>query len=409
MVFTDQPACNASDIRMMSQVDDLSAGPATGSDLATLRWELTDPIALKFTSGSTGTPKCLAATASSVNSSIGRVQELFAHGPNDNLFVFLPLSLLQQRYWVYSALAFGHDVTISTSEAALVTMARVQPTVVMGVPAFFEAAQRHVEREADRRTAGRSNQQTIEDAAHALFGRRIRYLWTGSAPASPATLAFFNRCGLPIYEGYGMNETCIITKNAPGAAKPGSVGRPLPGKRVTIDGDGVVNVISDFPVATRYEYASPGESERIFRPDGVVRTGDLGHLDEDGFLFLHGRADDVIVLGNGRKVVVGPIEEFMKRNSAVAQCVLFCPNESHIVAVVSAARQPPDVEAIHRQAALSNTTFGHDEQIKKVVVAREPFTISNDLLTSQCKPRRGQILEAYRSEINDIRKGTHVH
>ncbi len=369
-----------------------------------------DAVALKFTSGSTGAPKGLVATAGSVENSIAGVQELFGHGPGDNLFVFLPLSLLQQRYWIYSALAFGHDVTVSNYAAAFMTMGRIEPTVVMGVPAFFEAAQRNIERQAERAVAaGRSPDVAVRDAARAMFGHRIRYLWTGSAPANQTMLAFFDGCGLPIYEGYGMNETCIVTKNAPGAARVGSVGRPLSGKSVVIGDDLVVRVRSDFPVATRYEYAPAGASERIFREDGLVWTGDLGYLDDDGFLFLTGRADDVIVLGNGRKVIVRPIEEFMKRSPAVAECVLFCPKDSHLVAVVSPTGQPPDIDTILEQAARGNATLGSDEQIKRVVVAPEPFTIANDLLTSQHKPRRRQIFQTYQSEINESREGIRVH
>ena len=195
---------------------------------------------------------------------------MFTHGPDDDILVFLPLSLLQQRYWVYSALAYGHDVTISSYAAAFATMRRTRPTVVMGVPGFFETARRHIEGEAARHGT------SLVEAARGLFGDRIRYLWTGSAPASPAVLEFFDDCGLPIFEGYGLNETCIVSKNHPGAHRRGSVGRVLPGKRVLIDADGVVSVQSDDPVDERYTYAAPGESERVFRAGGVVRTGDLG-------------------------------------------------------------------------------------------------------------------------------------
>ena len=187
---------------------------------------------------------------------------MFAHGPADDLFVFLPLSVLQQRYWIYSALRFGHDVTVSTYEAAYAALGRVRPTVVMGVPGFFEGARKHVEAQARRRGPVVPETEALREAAQRLFGDRIRYLWTGSAPASPATLRFFTDAGLPIYEGYGLNETCIVSKNHPGAHKAGSVGRVLPGKEILFDAGGVINIRSAYPVNTRYEYAAPGESER---------------------------------------------------------------------------------------------------------------------------------------------------
>ncbi|WP_067182453.1 AMP-binding protein [Microtetraspora niveoalba] len=357
---------------------------------------------IKFTSGSTGEPKGLGASVGSIDSSLRAVQQMFTHGPGDDIFVFLPLSLLQQRYWIYSALAYGHDVTLSSYEAAFATMRRVRPTVVMGVPGFFEAAKRHIESEAAR------GGLDLAEAGRRLFGDRIRYLWTGSAPASSAMLRFFTDNELPIYEGYGLNETCIVTKNHPGASREGSVGRVLPGKRVLIGPDGVVSIAADHPVNVRYEYAAPGETERVFGPGGLVRTGDLGYLDEDGYLFILGRADDVIVLDNGKKVIVRPIEERLRASPEIEQCVVFCPTQTHLVAVVSPARRPADAEAIAAHLAEANEVLAPDERIRGVVVAETPFSIGNGLLTSQYKPRRKEIFNTYRSEIMAIGEGVHV-
>ena len=375
----------------ISAVTDLIATAQEDGELPPVEYGPRDVTTIKFTSGSTGTPKGLAATAGSIDASIGAVQQMFGHGPGDNIFVFLPLSLLQQRYWVYSALAFGHDVTISTYEAAFAMMRRVEPTVVMGVPGFFETAKKHIESRAaggDRRPA-----------AERLFGPSIRYLWTGSAPARADVLRFFTDVGLPIYEGYGLNETCIVAKNHPGAHREGSVGQVLPGKKVLLDADGVVSVHSDNPVNTRYEYAAPGESERVFAPDGTVRTGDLGYIDDDGFLFIRGRADDVIVLDNGKKVIVRPLEEFLKASPAIEEAVVLCPTQTHLVAVVSPASDDADKGAIADRLAACNAAFTKDEQIKNLVIAAERFSIANGLLTSQFKPRRPLILKAYADQL----------
>ncbi|MEU5883475.1 AMP-binding protein [Spirillospora sp. NPDC047279] len=362
-----------------------------------------DVTTLKFTSGSTGQPKGLAASVGSIDSSLHAVQGMFEHGEGDDLFVFLPLSLLQQRYWIYSALRFGHDVTVSTYEAAFLAMRQTRPTVVMGVPGFYESAMKHIG--ARSATTGR----TPHDEARRLFGDRIRYLWTGSAPASATMLRFFTSLGLPIFEGYGLNETCIVSKNHPGAHREGSVGRVLPGKHVLIDpASGAVSVRGDHPVNTRYAYARPGDSERMFAPDGTVRTGDVGHIDEDGFLYIHGRADDTIVLDNGRKVVVRPIEEAMKASPAIAECVIFCPGQTALVAVVSPTQAPPDGDAIAAHLDHTNATLERDERITKIVIADPPFSIDGDTLTSQYKPKRSRILELYRAEIHDSDRGIHA-
>jgi long-chain acyl-CoA synthetase len=395
VLFTDRAASGPS-IRPITDVDQLIADADPAAGLPEAPYGPDDPTTIKFTSGSTGEPKGIAATAGSIDASISAVQVMFQHGDQDNLLVFLPLSLLQQRYWIYSALRFGHDVTVATYEAAFAALRQARPTVVMGVPGFFETARRQLE----RRAGPAAPDTAIRAAAREMFGGRIRYLWTGSAPARPSTLEFFTAAGLPIYEGYGLNETCIVAKNHPRAHRAGSVGQVLAGKKVLIDADGVVSIWSEHPVSRRYEYAAPGESERVFAPDGTVRTGDLGYLDEDGFLFIRGRADDVIVLDNGKKVIVRPLEEFLKASPAIEECVVLCPAQTNLVAVVSPAAEPADTAAITARLAATNATFGRDEQIRDVIIAPERFTIANGLLTSQFKPRRQRILAAHQALIS---------
>jgi long-chain acyl-CoA synthetase len=404
-VFTDRDATGRS-IRPIADVWQ-AAAQGTATPPAPFQYGANDATTIKFTSGSTGEPKGLAASVGSIDSSLRAVQDMFKHGAGDDIFVFLPLSLLQQRYWVYSALAHGHDVTISTYEAAFLALQGAQPTVVMGVPGFFESARRHIERQASSSAGGKLDLDALRTTARAVFGDRVRYLWTGSAPAQPSTLRFFTDHGLPIFEGYGLNETCIVSKNYPGAHREGSVGRILPGKQVLLDEDGVVSVRSDYPVGLRYEFAAPGESERIFGPDGTVRTGDLGRIDDDGFLHIRGRADDTIVLDNGRKVVVRPIEEQLRASPAIEECVVFCPTQTQLVAVASPSRLPADEAAIREHLAASNASLSPDERISKIVIADERFSIANGLLTSQYKPRRQQILRRFRAAIKS-EEGIHA-
>jgi long-chain acyl-CoA synthetase len=382
---------------------DLTGGLSPATPLAPVRYRPDDVTTIKFTSGSTGEPKGLAATVGSIDSSIGAVQEMFGHGSGDNLFVFLPLSLLQQRYWIYSALRYGHDVTVSTYEAAFAALRQAEPTVVMGVPAFYETAKKQIERMARREPPDGA----LSVAARKVLGSRIRYLWTGSAPARPSMLRFFTSVGMPIYEGYGLNETCIVSKNHPAAHRAGSVGRVLPGKKVLLDADGLVSIHSEHPVNVRYEYAAAGESERVFTADGTVRTGDLGYIDDDGFLFIRGRADDVIVLPNGKKIIVRPIEEYLKASPAIEECVVLCPAQTYLVAVVSPAQARADTGAIAARLAAANATFSRDEQISDVIIASEPFSIENGMLTSQFKPRRQRILAAYAGQVTTVKRNGH--
>ncbi|WP_410579407.1 AMP-binding protein [Amycolatopsis sp. lyj-108] len=396
LLFTDTPV-DAPGVHDMAEVRRWMDAGTTPSPVSHRPGDVTT---IKFTSGSTGEPKGLAATVGSIESSLRAVQQLFSHGPDDHLFVFLPLSLLQQRYWIYSALLHGHDVTISTHNAAFATLRRAAPSVVMGIPAFYEVMRRRIESLAARISPA-DPAAALPIAAQRFFGPRIRYLWTGSAPAGPATLRFFSDVGLPIFEGYGLNETCIVTKNHPGAWRIGSVGKVVPGKEVLIDAEGVISVRGDHPVNTRYEYGPPGASEEVFGTDGTVRTGDLGYFDGDGFLYIRGRADDVIVLDNARKIVVRPIEERLRECPAVDECVIFCPSRTYLVAVVSAVGRPPDLDAITDWVTRTNATVERDERIAKIVLARERFSVANGQLTAQLKPRRAAILAAHENEVND--------
>lgn len=359
-----------------------------------------DVTTIKFTSGSTGQPKGLAATVGSIDSSLDAVQELFHHGADDKILVFLPLSLLQQRYWIYSALYYGHDVVVVGYEFAVYAAKQEQPTVIMGVPSFFDALKQQIEARAGVAIAAGPEQRTLALArcARELVGRRIRYLWTGSAPAKPDMLQFFADCELPIFEGYGMNETCIVTKNTPSAHRLGSVGKPLNRKQLFIDDNQVLIVRSEYPVNRRYQFCDREEAQAIFRDNGDVVTGDLAHIDEDGYLYIRGRADDVIALGNGKNVFARPIEDLATRSPAIEHCVLFGAGQPHLVAVISPGGDV-DRAAIDAHIAWVNAQVRDHERIAALVVADSRFSIENGLLTSQGKPKRSLIKETYAVKI----------
>ncbi|WP_375414835.1 AMP-binding protein [uncultured Bradyrhizobium sp.] len=402
LIFTGRPTDDRR-ILPMSAVLAATSDLSNDRELAPVVYQPSDVTTIKFTSGSTGQPKGLAATVGSIDSSITAVQQLFNHSAPDKLFVFLPLSLLQQRYWIYSALVFGHDVVVATYELAFQALKQEEPTVVMGVPAFFETLRKEITSLADAKPpaihAVEGRIEVLRSQARELLGRRIRYLWTGSAPANPAMLQFFNTCGMPIFEGYGMNETCIVTKNTPDANRTGSVGRPLQGKKVFLDDDGVIMVESQFPVNTSYLFSAPGDSERIFRPGGVVCTGDIGRIDADGYLYVLGRADDIIVLANGRNVMVRKIEERLKCCAAISDCVLAGFGHDYLLAVVCAPDGDAARDEIKAHIAEINKIHGADEKIGRFIITDEPFSIENGLLTSQYKPRRKVILSRYQQHI----------
>lgn len=210
---------------------------------------------------------------------------------------------------------------------------------------------------------------------------------------------------MAIYEGYGMNETCIVTKNAPGAHRRGSVGKPIDRKHVSIDEEGIVVVRSAFPVNTRYLFCAPGDSERIFQPDGSVRTGDLGRIDEDGFLYILGRADDIVVLTNGRNVLVRPIEEKIRTCPEVENCIVVGSGDGRLLAILCVPHGEAASDAIKRHIADLNDMSRPDERIGRFLIVEEPFSIENGLLTSQYKPKRRAILARFAAEITQTTRG----
>jgi long-chain acyl-CoA synthetase len=358
-----------------------------------------EPFAIKFTSGSTGPPKGMEALAGGLNDSLTVVQEMFEHGDNDNILVFLRLAQLQQRYWVYSGLAFGHDVTITNLDFVLPMAQACHPTVVMGVPGFFEDLKRGLEA-----TFGATLTDPLKrrDCIQAALGGRIRYLWTGSAPAGMDTLEFYDGCGVPIYQGYGLNETCIISKNCPGANRLGSVGKILRCKTVRFDTNGVLVVKSRNPIITGYLWCSPGDNEKLFLASGEILTGDIAHLDEDGFLYIDGRIDDLIVLNTGRNVMVAPVEKRVKTHSAVHDCVLYGHGRPFVTALISPASDLVDRAGIDAHIREINRSLFPEQQIRGVVISPEPFSLENGLLTSQFKPLRKKIHARFAAEIDAV-------
>jgi long-chain acyl-CoA synthetase len=378
---------------IQSWADDPHAGPAVLP--AADGYDPADICAIKQTSGSTGPPKGIEATTASVNWSMAAVQQMFGHRDGDNLLVFLPVRYLQQRYWIYSALVNGHDVTLADRVTVMDVARATSPTVIMGVPGFYEQLKTRVEASG---TA--ADVVARRGVIQAQLGGRVRYLWTGSAPAGRATLDFFHECGVPLYEGYGLNETCIVAKNHPGAVRVGSVGKVLPHKRIRFDKDGILIVGSSYPVNTRYTWCAPGASEKTYLPTGEVKTFDVGHVDEDGFLFIDGRVDDIVTLSGALNILVPLVEERLRELPGVHDCAVFGDGKPFLTAIVSPATPDGDHESLAHDVARLNGDLRYEQRIYAVVVANEQFSIDNGLLNAQFKLKRAHIGRTYADDLD---------
>jgi len=415
-----------------------------------------DLATLIYTSGTTGEPKGVMLTHGNIVSNIKAGLEVLPIADHDVALSFLPLSHSFERTVVYAYLAGGLSVAFAES---LETIARdiltVRPSVVTGVPRLFEKMRARIIETAARgsrverlvfgwatRIGTAWTRATLErhhvpapltwahGAARRLvfskirdrLGGRIRFLISGSAPLPAALGEFFYALGIPILEGYGLTEASpVLTVNLHAAPRFGTVGPALPGVELRIDEDG--EILARGPNVMRGYYGHPEATAAVLR-DGWLHTGDIGHLDADGCLVITDRKKDLVVTSGGKKIAPQPIESVLKEHPLVAEAVLlgerrrfpavlvvpdFPALERHLREAGRPLDTPdklarrPDVVAIY-QALVDHVNEGlaHFEQIKKLAVLPEEFTIERGELTPTMKVRRKVVEERWRAIIEDL-------
>jgi long-chain acyl-CoA synthetase len=397
----------AGELRFLAYAELLDAGAsqATSAEVPVHQWDELEFLTIKQTSGSTGVPKAIGATVSSIDDTLTAVQRMFEHRASDRVLIFLPLYLVQQRYWIYSSIFFGFDAILTTPKGALSVLSSARPTVVMGVPKFYDVLRERIQYKAqfmasaaapDGQVASQSDHAHLLAAARAVLGPDIRYLWTGSAPCSHVALHFFSSLGVPLLEGYGTNETDIISKNTFKDLKLGSVGKVLPNRRVLLSDSGQISVWKRYPVTHRYELGE--ESTGGFEGDVFV-TGDLGYIDEDGYLFIHGRVGDAFVLESGTTIHPREVEMKLEKSDLIDFAVVYGENRPYLIAIVDPSSRAIDRHALEQAVHALTAHAGSAKRVAKVVMTREPFSEANGCLSAQMKVVRRRILEQYREEI----------
>ena len=395
----------AGELTVLSYADVLTEDSAE-DDLEPALWDGSDFLTIKQTSGSTGLPKAIGATVASIDDTLQSIQDLFAHDPNDTVFVFLPLSLLQQRSWIYSSVYFGFDVVLTSFKGAFSVLHTSKPTVIMGVPKFYDVLRERIEHKARRLMQSdlqsvsftqRPPKEFLLAGAKAVLGPNVRYMWTGSAPCSRETLEFFFGLDIPLFEGYGTNETDIISKNSFSAVKIGSVGKVLPTRSVTFTETGQIRVRKKHPVTSRYELGE--DTAGGFEGNDTFLTGDIGYMDEDGYLYITGRASEAIVLSNGATINPREIELKLVGSGLVRHAVVCGHNKPYLVAILDPVSRDAGTGALERAVFEISARLGSSKRIGRVVVPAEAFSEANGCLSAQFKVRRPYVLEKYREEI----------
>jgi long-chain acyl-CoA synthetase len=426
----------------------------TAEDLATLL----------YTSGTTGQPKGVELTHGNIASNLSALHQIFPVAPEDRSLAFLPWAhAFGQVVELYGLFSMGASLAIAPSEDEIVkNMREVQPTLLFSVPKLFnrlyDTLQERIRSEGvlqrklfedglDNarirrriRVAGGSSgvaelkakmyDRLVFQRIRKEFGGHIRYAVSGGAQLAPEVAEFVDSLGITLYEGYGLTETSpIVSANWPGARKLGSVGKPLPGVRVTIDHsvgpnsrDGEI-VVSGGNVMRGYHHA-PEETAKVLSADGWLRTGDLGYVDRDGFLFVTGRLKEQYKLENGRYVVPSPLEAELRtsrfiRNAMVTgdgrpyNIALLVPEyevlrawaiEHRIAATTDAELlQHPEVRAlIARELEGCSDGFRQFEKVRDFLLLEDDFTVEEGTLTHTLKLKRREITERYAEQIDTL-------
>jgi long-chain acyl-CoA synthetase len=420
--------------------------------------DATDLAAYLYTSGTTGKPKGVLLTHANLCSNVDAVQGLFPFAPDERSLAFLPWAhAFGQTCELHTLVSQGASMAINDEVPRLLeNLAEVRPTILYAVPRVFNriydgvqaqiaaqpAAVRRLMDRALRAAAKRSNDEKINliergllatadklifTKVRARFGGRLKWVISGSAALSREVAEFIDALGIEVYEGYGLTETSpIATANYVGHRKIGSVGRAIPGVRIVIDtaasGDPKAGEILVFgPNVMRGYHNHPGETALVLTAEGGLRTGDLGYLDDDGYLWITGRIKEQYKLENGKYVVPAPLEERLKLSPYISNVMIHGANKPYNVALVvldrAAVQKWADAEGvqlhdlpqddrvrhlIHDELEKHSASFKAFERPTKFVIAAEDFTVENGMLTPTLKLKRRKVLERYGADLERL-------
>ncbi|HPQ39233.1 MAG TPA: AMP-binding protein [bacterium] len=301
-------------------LDDLTPAPASGMQPCLEPGGKDDIALIIYTSGTTGSPKGVMLTFGNIVANVIAVsRDVPVYRPSDRVLILLPLHhIFPLLGTVVLPMYIGATAVFTPSlvpEDILATLQAHRITMIIGVPRLYEAFRRGIQAKINARAmgrmmfylAGRLNSlnlsRKIFGKVQRRFGGAVRHLISGGSRLEPETAIFFRTLGFDILEGYGMTETApMITFTRPGSFRAGSAGQRLPVTDIRVC-DGEITVSGENVMAGYY--GRPGETAEVIR-DGWLHTGDLGYLDDDGYLFITGRRKEILVLSSGKNI--NPVE-----------------------------------------------------------------------------------------------------
>ena len=366
-----------------------------------------------YTSGTTGNPKGVMLTHGNLFSNALAFTQVAPFLADSIFFNWLPFSHIYARTVdIYGTLMGGSTLCLAESaETVVANLAEIKPTNISGVPRLYEKVLTAVQHDDPAILGGR-----LRD----VFGPRIDFLGSGGAPLPLAVARAYHDAGLLLLQGYGLTESSpVISFNRKDCYKIESVGQPIPGIEVRIGADG--EVLTRGPHVMKGYWKNPQATTEALE-DGRLHTGDLGRLDDEGFLHITGRKKELLVLSNGKKVVPSHVEGLLLADACIDQVVVFGEGRNFLSALVvphwsnlthalslpsSAAPQAlahdPKVRTfLETRIQQALTVVATWEQIRKIVVLAEPFSVARDEMTVSQKLRRSVIFEHHRRELEAL-------
>jgi long-chain acyl-CoA synthetase len=412
-----------------------------------------DLATLIYTSGTTGEPKGVMLTHGNIAANQNTCAREFPFGPGDACISFLPLSHITARALDYVMYGRGAQVIYCSQFDRLpYAMREVRPSVFVGVPRVYEKIRQEVERRAalsvvkkkllamavklgakhvDTVYGGKKPasplwklaSRLVYSKVHEAFGGRVRILISGGAPLGVDTARWFASVGIAVWEGYGLTETSpVIALNSEPNHRLGSVGKPVPNVELKFAADGELLVRGPF-IFSGY-WRKPEANAECIDAEGWFHTGDIAHIDNDGFLYITDRKKELLKTSGGKLVAPQPIENRLKTNIFVGQVALVGDKHKFLSAIISpnfaaldgwarnhgmegATRAQlvadPRVKEIYAEIVREvNAGLANFETIKRFRLVSEEWSQDSGELTPSMKLKRRVITERYAAVVSEI-------